>query len=207
MCKAVKKFDSRILYKMEIDKLVGKDFYLRIIILDDVTEEYVSWLNDKEVNQYLDCRFDIATIDSVREYVQSIDNETNFLFGIFKINASDNDQHIGNIRIEVNNHHNTAYLGYLVGDKNYWGTSASTESIILLLDFAFNELKVRKLWGSAYLANIGSIFTLKTLGFKQEGRLRKHVIVGNRITDLIYLSMLKSEWLHRESILKKRLNL
>jgi len=192
---------------MEIEKLVGKDFYLRVITLDDITDKYVSWLNDKEVNQYLDCRFDVATIGSVQEYVQSIDNETNFLFGIFKIKASGNDQHIGNIRIEINKYHNTAYLGCLVGDKNYWGTSALTESLILLLGFAFNELKVRKLWGSAYLANISSIFTLKTLGFKQEGRLRKHVIVGNRITDLIYLSMFKSEWVHRESNLKRRLSL
>jgi len=193
---------------MKIVKLVGKDFYLRIITLNDITDKYVSWLNDKEVNQYLGCRFDVATIDSVQEYVQSIDNETNFLFGIFKINASDNDQHIGNIRIEVDKHHNTAYLGYLVGDKYYWGTLAATESIILILDFAFNELKVGKLWGSACSKNISSIITAKKLGFKQEGRLTNYTYSANGVTVLqMKLSILKDEWLHRGPTLKKRLGL
>jgi RimJ/RimL family protein N-acetyltransferase len=180
---------------MEIEKLVGKDFYLRIITLNDITEKYVNWLNDKEVNQYLECRFEVSTIESVQEYVQCCDNETKFLFGIYKINASDNDLHIGNTKIEVNKYHNTAYFGYMIGDKNYWGTSASKESIILTLDFTFNELKVRKVYGVCYLDNIGSIITAKKLGFKQEGRLRKHAISCNGITDWLYFSILKDEWL------------
>jgi RimJ/RimL family protein N-acetyltransferase len=192
---------------MEIEKLVGKDFYLRVITLNDITEKYVNWLNDTEVNQYLECRFNVATIESVQKYVQSIDNETNFLFGIFKINASGNDQHIGNIRIEVNKHHNTAYFGYMVGDKDYWGTLAATESIILILDFAFNELKVRKLWAAIYLNNISAIFTIKRLGFQQDGRLRKHVILDNGTTDLLNFSILENEWLQLESTLKRHLSL
>jgi hypothetical protein len=42
--------------KYELGIIEGKKIFLRNIELTDCTERYVSWLNDKEVNRYLESR-------------------------------------------------------------------------------------------------------------------------------------------------------
>lgn len=105
------------------------------------------------------------------------------------------NQHIGNVTLYINVHHNTACFGYLIGEKEYWGKGAAIEAIRLLLDCAFNELKIRRVWGGAYLKNVKSIFNLKRLGFTQKGRLRKHQVDRNEYCDTLLFGMLREEWL------------
>ena len=59
--------------------------YLRRLVPDDVTHEYVSWLNNPAVNQYLECRYVVHTIDSVRQYVDYLAREDSdeIMYGIF----------------------------------------------------------------------------------------------------------------------------
>jgi len=78
------------------------------------------------------------------------DQKSRFLFGVFD-NTS--DLHIGNLTLDIRLH-NVAYFGYLIGEKNYWGTPAATEAICLILDFSFNFMKVRKVWGGIYKSNL-----------------------------------------------------
>ena len=40
-------------------KTLGKSFYLRPLLKKDLSEEYFSWLKDREVNQFLDVRFSV----------------------------------------------------------------------------------------------------------------------------------------------------
>ena len=51
-----------------------------------------------------------------------------------KITQIDNDAHIGNVTIhDINYHAGTFDIGYIIGDKNHWGTSASTPNLIIIL--------------------------------------------------------------------------
>lgn len=56
----------------------------------------------------------------------------------------------------------------MIGDKSYWGKSASDDAIKLVLDYVFNTLKLNKASGGCYASNIGMVFTFKKLGFVQE---------------------------------------
>ena len=59
-------------------RLEGERLYLRPITIDDVNETYVEWLNDPEVNQFLENRFEVHTLASARAYLQKISqNSTN----------------------------------------------------------------------------------------------------------------------------------
>ena len=53
--------------------------YLRRLTEDDVTEKYVSWLNDPEINQYLESRFSVHTIEETRSFIRSVYNDKNSL--------------------------------------------------------------------------------------------------------------------------------
>ena len=76
--------------------LFGKEIFLRRLSPDDVTIDYVNWLNDPEVNQYLECRHNKHTLSSTKDYVSELSSEdsSQLLFGVF---TSQGERHIGTI--------------------------------------------------------------------------------------------------------------
>ncbi len=153
---------------MIFDKRIeGDRVYLRRLTEADATENYVRWMNDPEINQYLECRFYTHTIESTKAFIRSVTNENNYQFGIF---LKDNDKHIGNIKIgNINQYHRSADIGFLIGEKEYWGMGFATEAVGLATAFGFDVLKLHKLWGGLYAPNIGSFRAFQKNGYEQEG--------------------------------------
>ncbi len=62
----------------------GKNIYLRKLSDEDATERYCSWLNDTEVNRYIETKS--ATVESIRNYIKEKNMSKNCIFlGIFNI--------------------------------------------------------------------------------------------------------------------------
>ena len=163
-------------------KLEGEQIYLRRLTEDDSTERYVAWLNDPDINQYLESRFCEHTVEETRAFIRSVTNDSNYMFGIFD---KATNMHIGNIKIGcINARHASADLGFIVGEKSYWGRGIATEAIRLATDYAFQTLHLHKLWGGAYAPNIGSKRAFEKNGYQLEGIYRKHCKCGDEYVDL-----------------------
>jgi ribosomal-protein-alanine N-acetyltransferase len=132
-------------------------------------ESYAHWLNDEEVNRFLETRFSEATESQLKNYVEAMQaSPDNFLFSIV---VKEDDRHIGNIKVgPVNRRHHTAAVGFFIGDKVWWGRGAAREVISAVSQWAFYEEKLLKLTAGSYASNIGSIKALEASGFLQEGR-------------------------------------
>jgi RimJ/RimL family protein N-acetyltransferase len=89
----------------------------------------------------------------------------------------------------------TADLGYWLGE-DYWGKGYATEGVSRLIDYAFKDLKLRRLKIPAFATNPASNALAKKLGFTYEGRLRKAVIckATGKIHDENIWGLLRSEW-------------
>lgn len=171
---------------MKSSYIQGDTIYLRRLAEEDVTEDYVNWMNDPDINQYLESRFYVHTIDSVKSYVRSLINNENYQFGIF---LKDTDEHIGNIKIgNINSYHRFGDIGFIIGNKKYWGRGIATEAVRLVTDFAFKELKLHKLWGGLYAPNIGSLRTFQKNGYEQEGIKKSHYLFNGVFVDDIVFS-------------------
>jgi len=59
-------------------RLAGPRIYLRTLGLEDATEKYCRWLNDPEVNRFLDTKS--ATMQEVGDYIVSKNSKTDALF-------------------------------------------------------------------------------------------------------------------------------
>lgn len=172
--------------------LKGKIFSIRTMTSEDITDDYLSWLNNEKVNKYLTVRNNIPSKESSITNLKKYDQKNMFMFVIFE---NTTNKLIGTISLNIDKPcFKTASFGYLIGDINYWGTVAAKEAISLLLDFAFGTLELRRVWGGAATSNIGAIFNFKRLGFTHEGRWRSSIIVdGNELDELLF-GILKSEW-------------
>lgn len=152
----------------------GEAVSLRLVTLDDCTSVYVSWLEDPDVNMYLETRFSRQTLASVRDFVSGmIDGPTNYLFAIIEIRSG---SHIGNIKVgPINRHHRFADVSYFIGDKACWGRGYATEAIKLAARVAFERLGVRRLQAGLYEGNVGSARALEGAGFAYEARFGRQL--------------------------------
>lgn len=179
---------------MRTDKVIkGEKIYLRQIQLTDCTETYVNWLNDTQVNQYLETKWQKQDLSTITEFVNSqIKSDGSVLFAIIENTSL---QHIGNIKIgPINKNHNHADISYFIGDKSMWGKGIATEAIRLIVKYGFEDLNLHRIEAGAYCRAIGSWKALEKNGFKREAIFREHVFFVNEYIDVYRYGMLKDEY-------------
>ena len=166
--------------------------YLQSISVNDVSNNYVDWLNDPLVNQYLETRFSHQSIETVTSFVKStLNNPNEYLFTI----RTKDKCHIGNIKIgAINEHHGTGEVSLFIGDKNSWGKGYATLAIELISYFAFFTLKLRKLSAGAYQTNIASTQAFIKSGYKMDGVKKAHYRSHGEIVDGVLVCLFSNEF-------------
>lgn len=166
---------------------------LRQIELDDCTTTYVDWLNDPEVNQYLETRWSEQSLESIRGFVESQRNNNHSI--LFAIILCYNSKHIGNIKIgPINNYHKHADISYFIGDKSMWNKGIATAAIKLTTGFGFEHLDLHRIEAGAYSASIGSWKALEKNGFKREAVFREQVMSKGQWMDVYRYGILKRDF-------------
>lgn len=84
-------------------------------------------------------------------------------------------------------------IGYWLG-ASFQGKGLIGKACRVLIDHAFNELKLNRVAISCAVENLKSRAIPERLGFTQEGILRQAEWVHNHFNDLVLYAMLKSEW-------------
>ncbi len=105
-------------------------------------------------------------------------------------------QYVGSTRFyDIQLIQSTLQLGYTWYNKMAQGTGLNAQCKLLLLQFAFEQMKMERVEFRADNNNARSIAAMKGIGCTVEGVLRKNVIKmdGGR-RDSIILSILKDEW-------------
>lgn len=90
--------------------------------------------------------------------------------------------------------HETVLLGYTWYGKKYQGTGLNKQCKFLLLEHAFDQLKVERVEFRADNNNKRSIAAMKGIGCTVEGILRSNCTSDEGRRDSIVLSILRSEW-------------
>jgi len=173
----------------KIDPFInGVRLYLREVRQSDVNENYYRWMNDKDVNQYLESRFYPNSMDTITEFVKSKQADFNNVF--LAIILKKNNEHIGNIKLgPINWIHKRGDVGIMIGEKNHWGKGYATEAIKLLAEYAFVTLGLHKLVAGCYDLHLGSAEAFKKSGFEIEGVLKSHSFCEGRYVDVIKLGL------------------
>jgi ribosomal-protein-alanine N-acetyltransferase len=168
--------------------------YLRPLTEADCTPLYLSWLQDSNVNQFLETRHQPQTIEAIKEFVANVNaRDDEHLFGIC---LKDGDRHIGNIKVgPVNRHHGIAEVSLLIGARDCWGKGYATDAIRAVSRHAFQTLKVRKLGAGMYLPNQGSCRAFEKVGYHKEGHRRSHYMFNGKPCDIVEYGLLPSELL------------
>ena len=182
--------------KHNVHFLEGERVLLRPVVASDVTEEYCTWLNDSEVNQFLETRFVPQSLEEIRRYVDQKSGKTDEIF--FAICLKDNGRHIGNVKIgPINWLHGAADISLFIGVKEFWGRGYAAEVIRMVTEYSFDRLNLHKVTAGCYDNNQGSAKAFLKAGFAIEGKLRKHLFFNGGYVDKVCLGCLRSDYPQR----------
>jgi ribosomal-protein-alanine N-acetyltransferase len=148
---------------------------------EDVSEEYVAWLNDPEINGYLEIRFAQQTIEKCRDFVERMNADRGqHLFGMFD---KENNCHIGNIKLGfINLHHRKGQISFFIGNKAYHRKGLATEAIGAVTRWGFERCGLEKIEACCYDNNVASLRSFLRCRYSVEGYLRSSVIsAGQRM--------------------------
>jgi RimJ/RimL family protein N-acetyltransferase len=139
-------------------------------LMEGDLEALVRWNNDPEVEQYMDgpqpqnleeCIAWYRACDQTRNYrLYALETEDGLLVGELELD------HIVWRRKE-------AELRIVIGEKNYWGQGYGRAAIISLLELAFDQLKLDRIYLRVYLFNERAIRCYENVGFKRMACLRR----------------------------------
>lgn len=167
----------------------GKNISLRKIAVTDCTQSYVDWLNDPEVNRYLETRWMRQDMLSVRKFVEAMTaSSDSHLLAIIENFTS---THIGNIKIgPVNHTHGCADISYFIGSKGYWGNGFGTEAIQGAVTWGFSTLGLHTIRAGIYRGNIASRKALEKCGFRECGSFPEALVTDAGREDHVFFSLI-----------------
>ncbi|MDP2655064.1 MAG: GNAT family protein [bacterium] len=152
----------------------GKRLYLRPSCRSDLPH-FVRWFNDPEVWIFLNRVYPMTEI-AEEKWLERLDERKNdiVLTIVLKGKTPAQDRPIGTIGIHgIECESRTATTGAVIGEKDCWGKGYGTEAKMILLDYAFNTLNLRKIYSRVLAINPRSRAYSEKCGYVLEATLPK----------------------------------
>ena len=167
-------------------KLEGEHVYLSPMHVDDA-EIFVKWLNNPEINQYLNIRNSLITLLGEKEFLEKYTKEE-FNLSIIRC---DNDEIIGNIALkDIDYKNGFAELGIFIGDVENLGKGYGSEAIKLLTNYAFKELRLHTVYLTCFEGNERAAKAYTKCGFVECGRRHEALFFDGKYHDLVYMELI-----------------
>jgi RimJ/RimL family protein N-acetyltransferase len=141
-------------------KILGTRVFLREMDESDVSELFILWLSDPEVNEFLEVRHNPPNLETQKEYVKECRlSSTKSYLGIFQHNES----LIGSVTL--NSNETRVEIGLMIGEKSLQGKGFGTEVVSTVSHWAreqgFTEITAGYLQGNKRSARL-----FESLGFQ-----------------------------------------
>ncbi|MBI2108644.1 MAG: GNAT family N-acetyltransferase [Parcubacteria group bacterium] len=169
----------------------GKNIILRPPTKADIPK-FLVWFNDPEINGYLNRYLPVYERDE-ELWLESLqkNKETDIVFVIETIGGVS----LGTVGLHrIHWKDRTGVLGIAIGEKKYWNKGIGTEAIMLLLDYAFNALNLRKITLSVLGNNKRGQACYHKCGFIVEGCCVREIYKNGRYEDEILMAVFKKGW-------------
>jgi ribosomal-protein-alanine N-acetyltransferase len=171
---------------MKIIDLETERLTLKRLSAKHISTDYVNWMNDSEVNMYLETRGNY-TLELLKSYIEEqYKNEIYF----WAIHLKNSNKHIGNIKIDpINMEANSGEYGILMGDKTNWGKGYAKEASLRIIKYCFKELKLSTITLGVIEDNIKAAFLYENMGFILDEVKKDVGIYNNKLRNALRMSL------------------
>lgn len=147
---------------MKAVELESERLFLKPLSQKHLSLAYVNWLNDIEVNTYLESGGNY-TLQLLADFLKE-QEQKDILF--WAIHLKNSNKHIGNIKIDpINYEQSSGEFGILMGDKENWGKGFANEASNRIIKYCFEQLKLTKITLGVIENNIKAVSLYHKIGF------------------------------------------
>ena len=127
-------------------------------------------------------------------YVQNCGNDNSTL--VLAVELKNDCKHIGNISLQqIDMINRQAEIAFVFGDKSSWGRGYATRAAKLLMEHAFKELAMNRIYFGTSEENIGMQKIGENLGFTRGGVARQAIFKHGSYHDIYQYDILREEWM------------
>jgi RimJ/RimL family protein N-acetyltransferase len=181
------------------DVFTGKFVRLSAYDPQEMSEAYSRWSRNSEYFRLLNSS--ARPMQSPKAAAKWMEEEVGQMSPAsyyFTIRVIDGDKLIGELGLDVVDWSGRdAFVGLGIGETEYWSKGYGTEAMNILLRFAFSEINLRRMTLTVFEYNPRAIRSYEKAGFQHEGRLRKILNKEGKRWDMLYMGILREEWLER----------
>lgn len=170
--------------------LRGFKVTMRPVEMSDV-EQLQIWVNDPDVRIFLGRYLPMSLADEKKWIESLVQNKQHIVF-VIEVDG----QAIGTMGLHnINWRDRTATTGTMIGGKQHQSKGYGTDAKMVLLQYAFDELGLRKIKSEVLVTNERSRRCLERCGYKIEGTHPGEVFKNGKYQAMNSFGVFRSDWM------------
>lgn len=171
--------------------LEGSRVYIEPIKRED-TMKIVQWRNQPYVRE----RFiyqELFTPESHEHWMKTMVDTGKV--AQFIIHMKEDGKAIGSAYLrDIDSKNKNAEFGIFIGEEDYLGKGIGNETARLMLKYAFEDMKLHRVFLRVFASNKRAIASYKKAGFVEEGCFRDAVRIREEYYDIMYMAILECDY-------------
>lgn len=148
----------------------------------------LEWMHDSNVNKNFSVDFDKFDYSDAIEFVENSFTSENQHFAV----VDEQDVYQGTISLKNISYKDSNAEYAVVFRTTAQGTGFAKEATKEIIKYAFEELKLNKVYLNVLKENVRARKFYEKMGFKQEGIFLKHKFLDNKFHDLYWYAVYKN---------------
>ena len=165
--------------------LSGHKVTLQRFSESDITDAYISWLNDPVTMRLSNQRFLRHDRQSSQRYLSTFEGSRNLFLSV---GDKSNGNAIGTMTAYISPMHGTADMGILIGDRSAWGQGFGLDAWTMLLHHLRAQPHIRKVTAGTLACNVAMLSLAAKSGMLPDGQRRKQELVDGVPHDILYFA-------------------
>jgi len=157
---------------------------------DKLIEKIRQWRNSEKVSLYM-LNNHYITKEEHQRWIEKLKKSEDVKVWVIHVNNFP----IGTVYLENIDYENrNTNWGFYIGEISYRGKGVGSIVLYRLMEYVFDKMKFYKMYTSVLDNNQGALNLYKKFGFREEGKLRKHVLREGEYIDVFLVGILEKEW-------------
>lgn len=178
----------------------GKLVRLSGINPEEINQAFARWGRDSEFRRLMDSGVSsMASPTAIKKWLEKELEEQSVKQYWFSVRKLDDDKLLGDVDLFVVNWSaREAFVGLGIAEREFWGKGYGTDVMTVILQYAFTEINLNRVTLNVFEYNPRAIRSYEKMGFRHEGRMRQVLNKEGRRWDMLYMGILREEWMEMQ---------
>lgn len=172
-------------------RLESPNYILRTIVHADVSDGWTRWLEDPRASRMLNASPRRFSIEELKTYIDAFDGDRRHILGMF---TKPDERLVGITTLTFNAAKDEFLVNVLTGNPGDRGKGARTETRIVLYQYLFEELGMKRAHASTLALNVDNVHSMERRGWRLVGTSKRPSVNDGSVLELKSYVLDRDTW-------------